>query len=132
MNTPPPIYVGPSSPARCAQAAEAVAAAKTNKDTLKEIAVDLGVSRGTLRRMVEAHKAMREYQVKLARDGAAPMAVCHVITPKGAMAAAVAAFREYPGTLKGLELPGWYLLVGDQRFQLHAVRDEAAPQRRAA
>lgn len=129
---PPPIYVGPSSPARCAQAAAAVVEAKTTKDTLKEIAADLGVSRGTLRRMVDAHKAMREYQVKLARDGSAPMVVCQVITPKGELAAAVAAFREYPGTLKGLELPGWYLLVGDHRFKLHDVRDEAAPQRRAA
>lgn len=131
MNTPP-IYVGPSSPARCAEAAAAVEAAKITKDTQKEIASDFGVSRGTLRRMVEAHKAMHEYPVQLARDGSAPMAVCRVITPKGELAAAVAAFREYPGTLKGLELPGWYLLVGGQRFNLHDVRDEAAPQRRAA
>lgn len=45
--------------------------------------------------------------------------------------AAVAAFREYPGTLKNLELPGWQLWAGDAAFSLSAVR-EAAAQGRAA
>lgn len=107
-------------------------AAKETKDTLKEIAADFGVSRGTLRRMYEAHKAMQQYEVKLAREGSPTMAVCTVITPKGALAAAVAAYREYPETLKGLELPGWELLVGSRSFKLHDVREESAPARRAA
>jgi hypothetical protein len=54
------------------------------------------------------------------------------VTPKGALAAAVAAFREFPGTLKGLELPGWKLLVGSTSFALEDVRGEAAHERRAA
>jgi hypothetical protein len=44
----------------------------------------------------------------------------------------VAAFREYPGSLKGLELPGWKLVVGSLSFALEDVRAESAPQRRAA
>lgn len=95
------------------------------------MAADLGVSRSTLARMAKAHESMRSYKVQLERDGSPTMSVCEVVTPEGAQAAAVAAFREYPGTLKNLELPGWRLRVGEASFSLENVR-ELARSRRAA
>lgn len=121
-----PLYVGPATQARCRDAHLAVAQAKITKDTLKEVAADFGVTPSTLQRMCEAHATMGTYEVTLEREGSASMTVCTVITPKGALAAAVAAFREYAGTLKGLELPGWKLRVNDVAFDLHDVRAEAA------
>jgi len=128
----PPLYVGPATPERCAEAAEAVAAAKRIKATLKSVAADLGCTRGMLHKMVQAHGAMRSYAVTLWREGSREMPVCTVITPKGAQAAAVAAFREFPGTLKNLELPGWKLSVGDAVFDLLMIAGEASTRGRLA
>ncbi|MGN6234971.1 hypothetical protein [Dyella sp.] len=121
----PPLYVGPSTQARCEQAAEA---RKTQK--LKEVAEALGVACSTARRMIAAHKAMRTFTVTLQREGSPTMTVCQVTTPKGGLTAALAAWREYPGTLKNLELPGWRLVVDGSAFELHELRDGTA-QRRA-
>lgn len=126
MTTPPPmrmLYVGPATAERCAQAHAAVEAAKTTRDTLKEIASDLGLSRDALRRLCAAHAAMRRYDVTLTRAGSATLPVCMVVTPKGAQAAAIAAFREFPCTFKHLELDGWTLVVNGRDFALHALRD---------
>lgn len=131
MNAPP-LYVGPGSVARCAAAHAARLSAKAAKVPLKQVAEEFGCTRSTLNAWADAHALMTQFTVKLARDGSPTMTVCAVVTPKGALAAAVAAFREYPGTLKGLELPGWKLLVGSQSFPLEDVREAAAPVRRAA
>jgi len=45
------------------------------------------------------------------------------------MGEAVAVFRHYAGTLKGLELPGWHLLVSGVPFRLEDVRKEASPKK---
>lgn len=127
MNTPPPIYVGPGTIELCAKAHAECAAAKQNKRTFKSIAEELGVSRATLHKLRTAHGSMRSYDVQLAREGSATMRVCTVVTPKGAPAAAVAAYREYAGSLKGLELPGWKLQAGDAAFTLEVVRAAASP-----
>jgi len=116
---------------RCAQAHAEVAARKQNKRSLKAIAEELGISRGTLNKMCTAHGAMRSYEVTLAREGSPTMRVCTVVTPKGALSAAIAAFREYPGTLKGLELPGWRMLVNAASFPLEQVRAASAGGRAA-
>lgn len=125
--TPPPmLYVGPATAEQCRVAAELVAARAESKRTLKSIAEELGITRGTLHRMVQAHGAMRSYAITLQRDGEIrTIPVCTVLTGKGALAAAVAAWRQYPGTLKNLELPGWWLCAGRASFRLYQVRDAA-------
>lgn len=122
------IFTGPGTPERCREAHEAMA---NRTGTIIAIARDLGVNRSTLKRMVAAHESMRTYSVKLQRAGSPSMLVCQVVTPKGALAAAVAAFREYPGTMKNLELPGWQLVAGDASFELSDVA-KASGSRRAA
>lgn len=132
MNAPPSIVTGPGSPELCARAHAALAEGKAQGKALKAIAADFGVARSTLRNYAHSHTHMRTWSVQLVRDGMKPMPVCQVTTPKGALAAALAAYREYPGTLKSLELPGWVLLVDDHRFELEAIREELATSRRAA
>ncbi len=122
--TPPPVYVGPATQERCAKAHEECAAAKASKLPLRQVAEQFGVARSTLRAMCQAHAAMRTYPVQLARAGSATLPVCTVVTPKGPLAAAIAAVRTYPGTLKSLELPDWQLLVGGRSFPLDQVRAE--------
>lgn len=90
------------------------------------------MARSTLRQMVLAHKAMKRFDVQLQREGSPTMRVCTVVTPRGAMAAALAAYREYPGTLKSLELPGWKLVAGTTAFALVDVRREATYRRGGA
>lgn len=125
--TPPPmLYVGPATAGLCREAAEAVAARAESKRTLKSIAEAMGVSRGTLHRMVQAHGTMHSYAITLRRiDETRVIPVCTVVTCKGPLAAAVAAWREYPGTLKNLELPGWLLCAGSWSKELHQVREAA-------
>ncbi|MFK2904982.1 helix-turn-helix domain-containing protein [Dyella ginsengisoli] len=113
-----PLYVGPGTPARCKAAADAVAAKKTQRAAAEEF----GVSRSTLRRYLDAAANMAVYAITLERDGSQPLRVCDVLTPKGPLTAAVAAYREYPGTLKTLELPGWKLRVGGALIDLDTVR----------
>lgn len=129
--TTPPLYTGPGSLARCADAHAMRLAAKASNTPLKEVAAELGISRSTLRTWADAHERMTTYTVKLAREGSPTMDVCTVTTPNGASAAAIAAFREYPGTFKNLELPGWRMLVGELSYPLEQVRAEAAPRRAA-
>jgi predicted transcriptional regulator len=120
------LYVGPATAEQCRVAAELVAARAESKRTLKSIAEELGITRGTLHRIVQAHGAMRSYAITLQRDGEARIIpLCTVLTCKGAMAAAVAAWRQYPGTLKNLELPGWRLCAGQASFRLPQVREAA-------
>jgi hypothetical protein len=116
-----PLYVGPGTPAGCQLAAEAIAAKKTQR----EVAADMGISRSTLRRYLDAAARMASFPVSLERDGSAPLRVCDVVTPKGELAAAIAVYREYPGTLKTLELPGWKLRVGGALIDLDTVRKAA-------
>lgn len=113
-----PLYVGPGTHTSCRAAAEAIAAKKTQR----EVAAEFGVSRSTVRRYLDAAANMAGYAITLERDGSQPLRVCEVITPKGPLAAAVAAYREYPGTLKTLELPGWKLRVGGALIDLDTVR----------
>lgn len=131
MNTPPCLYTGPGTLEHCANAHQLRAAAKESKTPLKEVAAGMGISRSTLRTWAEAHEQMATFEVKLAREGSPTMKVCTVITPNGALAAAIAAFREYQGTLKNLELPGWRMLVGEAGFTLEDVRESATPRRAA-
>lgn len=122
------LFTGPGTPERCRDAA---AALKERTGTIVAVAREFGVNRSTLKRMAAAHANMRTYSVTLQREGSPTMTVCQVITPKGALAAAVAAFREYSGTLKNLELPGWRLAVGEASFELVDVA-KASGARRAA
>lgn len=131
MNTPPCLYTGPGTLEHCAKAHQRRTEAKESKTPLKEVAAELGISRSTLRTWADAHDQMASFDVKLAREGSPTMKVCTVITPSGALAAALAAFREYPGTFKNLELPGWRMLVGETNFKLEDVRGAATPRRAA-
>jgi hypothetical protein len=127
----PPLYIGPGSLALCAKAHELRAAAKEAKTPLKQVAAEMGISRSTLRTWADAHEKMTTFAVQLAREGSPTMNVCMVVTPSGAGAAAIAVFREYPGTFKNLELPGWRMLVGEMSYPLEQVRAEATPRRAA-
>ena len=117
--------------ARCADAHAMRQAAKAQNLPLKDVAAELGISRSTLRIWADAHEQMRTYTVTLQRDGSPTMTVCTVVTPRSALDAAAAAFREYPGTFKNLELPGWRMVVGEASFALEMVREVATPRRAA-
>lgn len=119
------IYAGLTNPTRCAEVHQAL------KDgaKVKDLSERYGCAPSTIRNQAKRHEKAKLFSVSLERDGERTISVCHVITPGGAMAAAVAAFRHYSGTLKALELPGWRLRVSDEVFSLADVRKEAGPQK---
>ena len=119
------IYVGLTNPERCAEIHRALAGGAKVKD----LAEAYGCSPTTVRNQARRHGKAARYTVVLQRDGERDLPLCDVITPGGAMGAAVAVFRHYAGTLKRLELPGWRLLVSDVAFKLEDVRKEASPKK---
>jgi hypothetical protein len=114
----PPLYVGPGTAESCAAAHAAREAAKAAKEPLKTAAGRIGLARARMNRLANAHAQMSTWPVLLERDGSKTITVCTVVTPKGSLEAAKAAVRQYPGTLKGLELPGWQLRVGSMSYPL--------------
>lgn len=118
------IYAGIANPERCAEIHRAL----TGGAKVKDLAEAYGCSPTTVRNQSKRHEKAARYTVVLQRDGERELTLCDVITPGGAMGAAVAVFRHYAGTLKGLELPGWRLVVSDVAFKLEDVRKEASPK----
>lgn len=113
----PTLLVGMANPERDAQIAAAL-----GTDTVAGVAERLHLSRSTVRDAAARHRMRSEFDLYLEGPHTPPVRVCHVVCCKPFTAAALAAYRAYPGTLKKLELPGWSLTDGQRRCSIDDIR----------
>lgn len=127
--TLPTLNVGLSNPVRDADIAAALAT-----ETVGAVAAHFHVSRGTVRAAQARARALRRFDLYIEGTDTPPLRVCHVATCKPFTAVALAAYREFAGTLKKLELPGWRLTDGGGAFasiaDIHAAMKSTAKSER--
>lgn len=123
--TLPTLLVGLTNPERDTE----IAAAYTRM-TIAELAAHFHCSSSTIRAAVGRHNARREFELFL-EDATPPtvrVRVCRVVTTKPFVAAAVAAYRAYPATLKKLEIPGWTLTDDHHRVAISDLQQALRPK----
>ena len=103
----PTLNVGCANPERDAEIAAALAS-----ETPKAVAARFGLSASTVRSAAARHASLRRFDLWIEGSDTPPLRVCHVASCKPFPSLSLAAYREYPGTLKKLELPGWRLTDG--------------------
>lgn len=84
----------------------------------RRVAAVLEVSVGTVRSVAKKASVMQEYPLVLCDKGGVAIPVATVMSPKGFAGACMCAVRRFPGTLKHLGLPDWFLSDGKHEVRV--------------